>query len=78
MRQNRKEMANEMDNYLKEIIKDIKKNYFVLLSSLKFENISEKKAEKDYKVTSMNPKEVIETDPTYEQIRILFKKKLAF
>ena len=49
-------MINEMDNRLKEIIKDIKKNYFTMLSSLKFENLSEKKAEKDYKTTTKNPK----------------------
>lgn len=43
-RQTNREMANEKDNDLKEIIKDIKKNYFNLLSSLKFENIPEKKS----------------------------------
>jgi hypothetical protein len=39
---------SQKENIMKDIIKEIKMHYFNFLSSLKFENISDKKKEKDY------------------------------
>lgn len=73
-----REFVKEMDDKLKEIIKEIKKNYFVFLSSLKFENLADKKSERDYKISSPNPVECLQEDIETEELKTIARKKLNF